>query len=134
MIKFPKDSCFKIHICNFHKLLIDIIKSKLNLNPEIMNEVSEITECSYYLRNELRLKSLKTSTLKDDFQTPDFVDWKIWTYVPNKQKGWNSLNKFKSKQKISKSKNCTFKLCKIHFQRIDHLLVAKVLIFVGLLL
>ena len=48
-----KDGSFKIHDRNLQKLLIEIFKVKMKLAPEIMNEVFDIIECQYLLRNEL---------------------------------------------------------------------------------
>ena len=45
------ESSFKIHDCYLHKLLIEIFKFKINLTPEIINEVFDIVECLYPLRN-----------------------------------------------------------------------------------
>ena len=58
------DGSFKIHGRNLQKLLIEIFKVKMNLDPEIMNEAFDIIECPYPLRNELRFKSLNICTVK----------------------------------------------------------------------
>ena len=52
-----KDGSLKIHDRNFQRLLIEIFKVKMNLASEIMNEVFDIIESPYPLRNELRFKS-----------------------------------------------------------------------------
>ena len=49
-----KDGAFKIHDHNLQRLLIEIFKVKMKLAPEIMNEVFDIIESPYPLRNEFR--------------------------------------------------------------------------------
>ena len=48
-----KDGSFKIHDRNLQRLLIEIFKVEMKLSPEITNEVFDIIECPYPLRNEL---------------------------------------------------------------------------------
>ena len=52
-----KDGSFKIHDSNLQRLLTEIFKVKMRLAPEIMNEIFDITDFPYPLRNELRFKS-----------------------------------------------------------------------------
>ena len=52
-----KDGSFKFHDSNFQRLLIEISKVKMTLVPEILNEVFDIIESPYPLRNKLRFKS-----------------------------------------------------------------------------
>ena len=51
-----KDGSFKILDRNLQGLLIEIFKIKMKLAPEIVNEVFDIMETPYPLRNELRFK------------------------------------------------------------------------------
>ena len=51
-----KDGSFKIHEGNLQKLLTEIIKVRMKVAPEIMNEDFDIIEFPYPLRNELRFK------------------------------------------------------------------------------
>ena len=59
-----KDGPFKIHDRNLRRLLIEIFKVKMKLAPEIMNEVFDIIESPYPLRNELRFKSRNIRTVR----------------------------------------------------------------------
>ena len=52
-----KDGYFKTHDRNLQRLLIEILKIKMELALENMNEVFDIKESPYPLRNELRFKS-----------------------------------------------------------------------------
>ena len=57
----------------FKKLVINIFKVKMNLAPNIMNEVFEIVECPYALRNEIKLKSRKIHSIRYGTETAFFV-------------------------------------------------------------
>ena len=45
----------------------------MNLAPNIMNEVFEIVECPYALRNEIKLKSRKIHSIRYGTETAFFV-------------------------------------------------------------
>ena len=54
-----KDNSYKIRDRNLQKLVTEIFKVKMNLDPDIMKEVFEIVEGPYALRNEIKLKLRK---------------------------------------------------------------------------
>ena len=54
------------------KLLIKIFKVKMKLAPEIINEVFDIIESPYPLRNELRFKSRNIRTVRYRTETAAF--------------------------------------------------------------
>ena len=99
-----KDGSFKIHDRNLQKLLIEIFKVKMKLGLEIMNEVFDIIECRYPLRNELRFKLRNIHTVKYGIETAAFVGSRIWTNMHNELKESTSLNEFKSKTKLGSQK------------------------------
>ena len=120
-----KDGFFKIHDRNLRRLLIEIFKVKMKLAPEIMNEVFDIIESPYPLRNELRFKSRNIRTVRYGIETAAFVGSRIWSYVPSELKESTLLNEFRLKIKTWKSENCPCKLCKIYLQRIGYLQVTN---------
>ena len=85
-----------IHDCNLQRLLIEIFKVRMKLTPEIMNEVFNIIEPPYPLRNELRFKSRNIRTVKYGIETAAFVSSRIWSYMPSELKESTSLNEFRS--------------------------------------
>ena len=117
------------HLKNFlqktvpSKLLIEIFKVKMKLAPEIMNEVFDIIESPYPLRNESRFKSQNIRTVRYGIETAAFVGSRIWSYMPSELNKSMSLNKFRSKI-TWKPENCLCKLCKIYLQRIGYRLFA----------
>ena len=72
-----KDGSFNIHDRNLQKLVIAIFKVKMKLAPDIMNEVFDIIESSYPLRNELRFKSRNIRTVRHGIETIAFVASRI---------------------------------------------------------
>ena len=98
-----------------------LIQVKMKLAPEIMNEVFDIIESPYPLRNELILKSQNIRTVRYGIETAAFVSSSISNYMPTELKESMSLNTFRSKIKTWKPENCPWKLFKIYLQRIDSL-------------
>ena len=97
----------------------------MKLAPEIMNEVFDIIESPYPLRNELRFKSRNIRTIGYGTKTAAFVGSKIWSYMPSELKESTSLNEFGSKLKTWKPENRPCKLCKIYLQRMGYLQVTN---------
>ena len=120
-----KYGSFKIQDRNLQRLIIEIFKVKMKLAPEIMNEVFDIIESPYPLRNELRFKSRNIRTVRYGIETAAFVGSRIWRYMPSELKESTSLNEFRSKIKTWKPENCPCKLCKIYLQRIGYLQVTN---------
>ena len=61
---FSKDNSFKIHEQNSQNLLIEIFKVNAEPAVKIMNDVFDIIECPYLLRNELRFKHQNIRTVR----------------------------------------------------------------------
>ena len=120
-----KYGSFKIQDRNLQRLIIEIFKVKMKLAPEIMNEVFDIIESPYPLRNELRFKSRNIRTVRYGIETAAFGGSRIWRYMPSELKESTSLNEFRSKIKTWKPENCPCKLCKIYLQRIGYLQVTN---------
>ena len=81
------------------RLLIEIFKVKMKLNPEIINEVFDITESPYLLQKELRFKSRNIRTVRYGNETAAFVGSRAWSYLPSELKESMSQNEFRSKIK-----------------------------------
>ena len=89
---------------------------------EIMNEVFDIIECPYPLRNGLRFKSRNVCAVRYGTETAAIVGSRIWSCLSSELKESTSLNKFKSNIKTWKPENCP---CKIYLQRIGYLQVTN---------
>ena len=101
------------------KLLIEIFKVKMKLAPEIINQVFDIIEYLYPLRNELRFKSRSIRTVRYGTETVTFGGSRIWSYILSELNETKLLNEFRSKIKTGKPKNYLCKLCKMYLQRIS---------------
>ena len=66
----------------------------MKLAPEIMNEVFDIIESPYPLRNELRSKSRNIWVVRHGSQTAVFVGSMICIYIPSELTKNTSINKF----------------------------------------
>ena len=113
-----KDNSYKIHEGNLQKLVTEIFKVKMNFGPEIMKELFEIVEGPHVLRNELKLKSRKTHSVR--YETASFVGARVWNSLPSDLKQCKSLEIFKSKIKNWIPENCPCKLCTTYLQRIGY--------------
>ena len=115
-----KDNSYKIHDRNLEKLVTGIFKVKMNLGPEIVNEVFEIVEGPHALRNEIKLKSRKIQSVRYGIETASFVGTRVGNSLPSNLKQYKSLELFKSKVKNWIPENCPCKLCKTYLQRISY--------------
>ena len=68
-----KDNFFKIRDRNLQRLLIEIFKVKMKLAPKILNDVFDIMESLYPLRNELRFTSRNIRTVRYGIETAAFL-------------------------------------------------------------
>ena len=71
-----------IHIRNLKLLVTEIYKFLNGLSPPIMNEVFQINECPYNLRNPRTLASKPKSTVRYDLDTIAFKGPQIWQDIP----------------------------------------------------
>ena len=88
--------------------------------PEIVNEVFDIIECPYPLRNELRCKSRNIRTVRYAIEADAFFGSRIWSYMPSELEESTLLDEFRSKIKTT-----ACKLCKIYLQIIGYLQVTN---------
>ena len=81
----------KIMTVTCRDYLLKYFKVKMKLAPEIMNEVFDIIESPYPLRNELRFKPRNICTMRYGIETAAFVGSRIWSYMPSELKESTSL-------------------------------------------
>ena len=101
-----------------------MFKVKMNLAPEVMDEVFDI-ESLCPLQNELRFKSRNIRTIRYGTETAALVGSRKWNYMPSELKESMPLNVFRSKLKTWNPEKCPCKPCKIYLQRIDYLQVTN---------
>ena len=108
-----KDNSFSIHQKNLQLLAIEIVKLKMNISPEIMNEIfyssknySYELRCGYCLsRSNIHSTHFGTESIAN-------IAAKIWNKIPNEIKEACSLTVFKSKTKKWVPEGCLCRPCK----------------------
>ena len=85
-----------IHICNLKLIVTEIYKFLNGLSPTIMNEVFQINECPYNLRNPRTLALKHKSTVTYGLATIAFKVPQIWQDIPLEIRNSESVHLFKS--------------------------------------
>ena len=98
-----------MHIRNLKFLVTEIYKFLNGLSPPIMNEVFQISECPYNLRNPRTLASKHKSTVRYGLDTIAFKHPQIWQDIPLEIRNSESLYLFKSNVKQMQSISCQCK-------------------------
>ena len=110
-----------IHIHNLKFLVTEIYKFFVGLSPPIMNEVFQINECPYNLRNPRTLASKHKSTVRYGLDTIAFKGPQIWQDIPLEIRNSESLYLFKSNIKQMQSISCQCKICKTFIANLGRL-------------
>ena len=85
-----------IHIRNLKFLVTEIYKFLNGLSPPIMNDVFQINECPYNLRNPRTLASKHKFAVRYGLDTIVFKGPQIWQDIPLEIRNSESLYLFKS--------------------------------------
>ena len=110
---FLKDNSFTIHQKNLQLLAIGIFKVKMNVSPEIMNEIFVFSKSyAYELRCGNCLSRSNIHSTDFGIQSISNIAAKIWNKIPNKIKEACSLTRFKSKTKKWVPECSPCRLCK----------------------
>ena len=78
-------------------MAIEVYKSVNNLNPVYLNDMFELTNTGYNLRDHLRLKQEKFDTKKFGYKSLKYYGSKLWNAIPIEIKSAKSVNVFKIK-------------------------------------
>ena len=110
-----------IHIHNLKFLVTEICKFLNGLSPPIMNEVFQINECPYNLRNPRTLACKHKSTVRYVLDIIAFKGPQIWQDIPLEIRNSESLYLFKSNIKQMQSISCQCKICKTFIANLGYL-------------
>ena len=116
-----RDKSVSVHHSNIRKLAIEIFKVKNNLSPEILSDVFEIVDSSYYLRKDTVFKKRNVRTVRYGTETISFLAPKIWEIVPIECKTSCSIQEFKCKIKQWIPIGCPCRLCKTYISQVGFL-------------
>ena len=106
------DKSVTIHQRNLQVLIIEIFKTKVGINPEIMNEIFIFKKPIYDFRKTDTLKRIKVKSVKFGTESVSYLGPKLWDLLPTEFKNIESLSKFKDKITGWDTDECPCKLCK----------------------
>ena len=116
---FVRHNSFTIHQKSLQILAIEIFKVKINISPEIMNEIFDFSKI---YTSELRYGNcLSRSNIHSThfgIQSIANIAPKTWNKIPNKIKEVSSLIVFKSKIKKWVPEVCHCRLCKTYLGQV----------------
>ena len=116
-----KDNSPTVHQRNLQKLVTELFKIKIGEAPEIMNEIFQIEERPYNLRNEVFVKRHNVRTVRYGTEAVSFLAPKIWDLVPEDCKNETDLIAFKEKIKNWIPDSCPCRICKKYVQNLGFL-------------
>ena len=102
-----------VHQRNLPLLMVEIYKTKVNLNPEFMKDIFVTNDVPYRLRRGNRRLKPSARTKNFGIETTPFIGHKLWHMLPNDIKTANSLAVFKNRIKSWKGEKCNCMLCRI---------------------
>ena len=115
-----KDNSFTIHRKNLRLLAIEIFKVKMNISPEIMNDIFDFSKnCAYELRCGNCLSKSNIHSAHFGIESIANIAAKIWNKIPNEIKEAGSLTVFKSKIKKWVPEGCSCSLCKTYVEQVS---------------
>ena len=107
-----KDTSVTIHTKNLQNLMIEMFKTKENINPPFMKELFRERKNTYNLRNNNEFMLPRAKTVAYGTETISFRGQRLWQSLPQHIKNAHSIINFKSKIKSWNGAECTCKLCR----------------------
>ena len=107
-----------IHQHNLQLLMIEIFKTKNNLNPTFMKNILTERDIQYNLRSENHLRLLKVNTTSYGIENIQCRGHHLWSSLPREIKDFNTLVEFKRKIKLWHGNTCICRLCKIFIKNL----------------
>ena len=101
-----------IHTKNLQNLIIEMFKTKENINPPFMKELFRELKNTYNLRNNNEFMLPRAKTVTYGTETISFRGQRLWLSLPQHIKNAQSIINFKSKIKSWNGAECTCKLCR----------------------
>ena len=102
-----KDDSVSIHVKNLQTLMIEMFKTKENINPPFMREIFCERNVAYNLRNinEFLLPRVRTTIYGSD--TIKYIGQRLWLSLPQHIRNAQSMNEFKKDIKSWNGADCT---------------------------
>ena len=106
------DNAVSIHQRNLQYLMIEIYKTKKNLNPSFISEIFEARDVQYDLRNKNTL-GIPLWYMTYGIETVRYLGQKLWQTLPHSVRESQSLTAFK-KELRTYIIECDCRLCKTY--------------------
>ena len=126
-----KVSCFESHLArnnsvslhqrNLQLLLVEIFKTKENLNPSFMKDIFVQRTENYNLRSGNTLQLPKARTATYGIESVSFLGSRLWHALPERLKKSENLAVFKRKLRSWNGLDCKCRLCKIYIADLGYL-------------
>ena len=107
-----KDCAVTIHTKNLQLLMIEMYKTRNDLNPSFMQEIFCENESHYNLRNNNEFVQPRVRSVGNGTESVRFKDPQLWQMLPQTIRSSGSLAQFKANIKNWKGENCPCKLCR----------------------
>ena len=115
-----KTNSVSIHKRNLQLLMVEIYKTKHNLNPSFMKQIFEDKILPYNLRNTGTLLLPKVRTTAYGVETVRFLGQRLWEKLPDALKNAKCLESFKREIK-STELQCNCRLRKVYIPSLGYL-------------
>ena len=110
-----------VHQRNLQLLMIEIFKTKNNLNPTFMKDIFVVKNSYYSLRNPNHFQLPNVRTTIYGIENIQFRGCSLWSSLPNSMKNSESLQEFKRRIKHWDEISCNCRLCKVFIKDIGFL-------------
>ena len=116
-----KEKYGTFHQHNLQLLMIEIFKTKNNLNPTFMKNIFTERNIPYSLRSENHLRLPKVKTTTHGIENIQYRGCHLWSSLPREIKDSNTLAEFKRKIKSWEGNTCICRLCKVFIKDLGFL-------------
>ena len=116
-----RNNSVSLHQRNLQLLLVEIFKTKENLNPSFMKDIFVERTENYNLRSGNTLQLPKARTTTYGIESVSFLGSLLWHALPESLKKSENLAVFKRKLRSWNGLDCKCRLCKIYIADLGYL-------------
>ena len=116
-----KNRAVIIHTKNLQILMIEMYKTRNDLNPSFMQEIFCENTIHYNLRNNNEFVQPRVRSVNNGTESVRFKGPQLWQTLPPTIRNSECLCQFKTKIKNWYGENCPCKLCRIFIQNLGFL-------------
>ena len=106
------DGSVNIHVKHLRNLLMEMFKTKGNINPPFMREIFCEHHAVYNLRNNNEFMVERVRTTIYGTETIKYRGQRLWLSLPQHIRNAQSINEFNKEMKSWNGTDCTCKLCR----------------------